>query len=148
MKGHSGIECPFLLETLMLWQDSYVLYGEVHERHDYYNGQTAEFLVYESKTFTTVCRLCQKRHLARDSYDVVKLHLIHCSRQHGFVFPSAGWIFNVKDKQLQRLIQQCQDYELDFYGYSDHSGCIKQFILRPNGSQFIGCAVHTGNEIT
>lgn len=137
---------PSCLEVILTLEDSFVLEGIVYTRHEYWNGQSGSYRFFEDKTYITTCKLCGYRSYARDSYDVKKAHFIHCSRAHGYVFPAMGWIFNVRDKELQRLIQKCQDYDLEFYGYTEHNSCIKQYQLRIDGTQYVGCAVHIGNE--
>lgn len=121
------------------WPESYELYGK--------RGNLAEYAVWEPIYYTAKCKICFKHETNQkdDRREVITDHFVHCSKVHGYVFDDSRPL-PVHDKELQDLIQDCQDYDLPFHGYEDHSDCVKQYKARPDGTKFVACAVHKGNE--
>jgi hypothetical protein len=134
------------IEAPMLWSESYELHG-VRKPVMPANTDLSNHINWA--IFKALCKVCNEFSDEFDSGDLaVHAHFEHCSRKHSYVFPENydKAKLPVADRKLQYLIQDCQVYNLPFYGYDDHTDCIMQFRQEDDGKRHIVCAVHKGNE--
>lgn len=75
------------------------------------------------------CKLCSAEHEYNSKSVAVIYHFVHCSKEHGYVFPedSHDLLIISNNELLQSIIIDSQLYGLSMPGYNDHEGCIKQF---------------------
>lgn len=124
----------------MAWADSFDMYGErkPHRRH----ADASDYGNYH--LFKACCKMCgnfTKEY--RNSDDARMEHRMHCSRKHGYIFPTMPLaLFQVSDRNLQDMIITCMQYDLALIPeYSMHDNCVRMQM-----EDKIVCVVHEGNE--
>jgi hypothetical protein len=126
------------------WAESYELYGKRAGTFTYYVDDI-HISQYDDDYWFAGCKMCDHATKIRPtSTEAVEDHFMHCAKEHGYVFP-AEKVLKVADKDLQKLIQDAQDYDLPIPHLTCSASCIKQYRNVWNGS-IIVCGIHEGNE--